>query len=230
MCKDWSSQQKSPSQFNRLFSLWQSLVYGKQKPYTCGGYRTSLHTWGGDTTCVCYWKCLSCKPRVGKEPGNQKQSEHLRAAAAAAESSRLRPSLRLRWFSACAFCLSDIASDVQNPGYKNIPLRRNMEERTKREISFNSRHTLRKFKTKEPKLWDFIEPKTSMSQFMSCYLGRHKRLALHFSWTSSFLAKSKSVCLQRGICPQNLGPCKSSCYLTGMQTYRPTISSMSHSC
>lgn len=136
----------------------------------------------------------------------------------------------LRWFLACAFCFSDIASDVQNPVYKNIPLRRNTGARTKREISFNSRHTLRKFKTKEPKPWYFIEPLTSMSQLMSCYLGRHRRLALHFSWTSSFLAKCKSVCLKRGIRPQNLGPCKSCCYLAGMQTYQPTISSTSPSC
>lgn len=122
MCKDLGSQQKSPSQFNRLFFLWQSLVHVKQKPYTYCGCITLLHTGGGDNTCVCYWKeqCLSSNQEWGKSLKNQQQREHSRAAVA--ESSRLRPSLRLRWFLACPVCFSDIASDLQHPTVKTFLL------------------------------------------------------------------------------------------------------------
>lgn len=74
----------------------------------------------------------------GKEPENQQQSEHLRAAVA--ESSRLRPSLRLRWFLACALCFSDIASDFQYLAIKTFLLG-GAWEWEQREISFSSIYT-----------------------------------------------------------------------------------------
>lgn len=192
MCKDLGSQQKSPRQFNSLFSCGNPwYMWNRNLLPVVGIYLYCTHE---ETPPV-----LAAE-RSSASPPNQgfkirNRSQLLRAVVA--DSSRLRPLLRLRWFLACAFCFSDVASDLQYPGYKNIPLRRNMGVRTKREISFNSIHTLRKFKTKEPKPCYFIEPITSMSQLMSCYLGRHKRLALHFSWTSSFLAKCKSQSVSR---------------------------------
>lgn len=227
MCKDLGSQQKSPSQFNRLFPV---AILGVWKTETLDPL------WIHNFIAHMRRRHHLCQ-RSSVSPANQGWGKSLKSRNTVSiweQQQQTAPGWGHHWgkddFLDCAFCISDIASDLQYPGYKNIPLRRNMGVRTKREISFNSTHThtQRKFKIKESKACYFIEPITSMSQLMLCYLGRHKSLALPFSWTWGFFAKCKSLYLKRGICPQNLGPCKSSCYLTGMQTYHPTISSMSH--
>lgn len=117
---------------------------------------------------------------------------------AVAYSSRLRPLLRWRWLLACAFYFSYFASDFQYPSDKSIPLSRSMGARTKRQVSFNSIHTMRKSKAKELNPYYIIDPVTFMPQPMSSYLGRCKICALNFSWmwnmakNSSWLVNCKS--------------------------------------
>lgn len=162
-----------------MFFPWQSLVYIKHKPHTLCGYISLLHTLWGTT--------LSLLPKgrtpllQSKGPGKSLKNRNRREwERAVAYSSRLRPLLTWRRLLACAFYFSYIASDFQYPSDKSIPLSRSMGARTKRQVSFNSIHTIRKSKAKELKPYCIIEPVMFMPQ---CHLILAD--AKHMLWTSA---------------------------------------------